>query len=119
MKSFAVNAEHDIVIENNVLQLTEGAELKRQTAECNLNTKIGEWFMNDELGMDFYAILGKKEIDNDVIRGVILDALLQVDETFKIDKLSTTYDKRNRKLKIECTAVTADGEVVELSETWG
>lgn len=119
MKSFSLDSNHDIVINNNIVQLAEGSELKRQTAECTLNTKIGEWFLNSELGIDFNAILGKREIDHETIKGVIKQGLLQVDETFTIDEFSAEYDKNTRGLKIMFTASTEDGKSITIADVWG
>lgn len=119
MKSFAVDENHDVVIYNGILQLVEGSELKRQTAECTLNTKINEWFFNDELGIDFYAILSKRAVEDETIKSVILDGLRQVDETFTIDKFAADFNKKNRKLKISFTASTEDGQTVTISNVWG
>ena len=119
MKSFAVNDAHDIVIENGIVQLVEGSELKRQSAECTLNTKKGEWFFNEELGINFNLLLGKKsELDSETIRSVLMDGLLQVDESFVIHQILTNYDKHKRKLTVGFTATTENGESITLSDTW-
>lgn len=119
MKSFSLNENHDIDIQNNEIQLTEGSELVRQTAECTLNTKAGEWFLNDELGIDFRAILGKGIPDDETVKNVILSGLVQVDETFRIDEFETKYDPKNRKLTVNFTASTDSGRTVTLTEIWG
>lgn len=119
MKSFGVNNNHDIVIENGIIQLSEGAELTRQSAECVLNTKIGEWFLDDDMGIDMDAMLGKQAPDEDTIKGVLLEGLQQIDETFEITAFEMTFDKVKRKLKIELTAMTESGETINLSDIWG
>lgn len=119
MKSFAINDAHDVMIENGIVQLADGSALTRQSAECVLNTKIGEWFFNEELGTDHNAMLGKREIDHDELRNIILNGLLQVNETFTISNLTTDYNKNTRKLFVSFTATTEDGESITLSQTWG
>lgn len=119
MKGFSVDETHDIVIKNGVVQLVEGSELKRQSTECTLNTKKGEWFFDISHGIDFNAILGKREVDIEEIRNIIMDGLTQVDDTFTIDNLTTNYDKKHRKLTVEFTATTESGESITLSQTWG
>lgn len=119
MKSFSLNENHDIDIKNNKIQLAEGSELLRQTAECTLNTKIGEWFLNSDLGIDFDAILGKGIPDDETIKNVILDGLQQVDETFRIDELETAYNSKTRKLTVNFTASTDSGRVITISDIWG
>lgn len=119
MKSFSLNENHDIDIKNKEIQLTEGAELTRQTAECTLNTKAGEWFLNDELGIEFDAILGKGVPDEETVKNVILDGLQQVDETFRIDNFTMSFDSINRKLTVNVVASTDDGKTITISDIWG
>ena len=119
MKSFALDTAHDVVIENGVVQLAEGSELLRQSAETTLNTKIKEWFLNHELGIDFNAILGKKAVEDDVLKSVILQGLRQVDETFFLESFASKYDKRKRKLTVNVTAKTENGETITISNVWG
>lgn len=119
MKSFSLNENHDIDIKNNEIQLTEGSELVRQTVECTLNTKAGEWFLNDELGIDFNAILGKGIPDDETVKNVVLEGLRQVDETFRIDDFETAYNSKTRKLTVNFTASTDSGRVITISDIWG
>lgn len=114
MKSFRLNEKHDIDILNNQIQLTEGDALLQQSAECNLNTKIGEWFLDDELGTDLNSLLGKRSIDNEHIKSVILDSLRQVDESFEINDFAASFDSKNRKLIVNSTASTESGEKITI-----
>lgn len=51
----------DVVIENNEIQMVSDAELIRQTVETVLNTNKGEWFFDEDEGINFDNILGKKK----------------------------------------------------------
>lgn len=119
MKSLALNEKHDIVIKHGKIQLVEGAELKRQSAECTLNTKKGEWKFNSGLGVDFTPLLQKNpDLSNDTLRTILMDGLLQVDESFVIQQITSNYDKRNRKLTAGVIATTDENEVITLSDVW-
>lgn len=119
MKSFSLNSAHDVEIVNNVVQLAEGAELKRQSAECNLNTKKGEWFLNTALGINMNAMLVRQsELSEDVVQSTILDGLYQVDETFAMHDLNIDYAKTTRKLTVGFKATTDDGESISISDVW-
>lgn len=119
MKNFELNDEHDVVIENGKILMAEGTELTRQSAECVLNTKIGEWFLNDDVGIDMNALLGKNFPDDDEMKSIILQGLRQIDETFEITAFKADYDRATRKMKIELTAMTESGETIDLSDIWG
>lgn len=119
MKSLALNEEHDIVVKHGKMQLVEGAELKRQSAECVLNVKKGEWKFDSELGVDFSPILKKNpDLSNDTLKSILMDGLSQVDESFVIQQITSNYDKQNRKLTVGVIATTDENEVVTLSDVW-
>lgn len=119
LKNFSLNSKHDVDITNGVVQLADGAELKRQTVECTLNTKKGEWFLNDDLGIDFDVIfVRQQDINEDLIRDTIMDGLSQVDNTFTINNFKTNFNKSTRKLKVDFDAINDDGENIALSDVW-
>lgn len=119
LKNFSLNSKHDVDITNGVVQLADGAELKRQTVECTLNTKKGEWFLNDDLGIDFDVIfVRQQDINEDLIRDTIMDGLSQVDNTFAINNFKTNFNKSTRKLKVDFDAINDDGENIALSDVW-
>ena len=60
MKGFALSDNNDLVIQNGELQLVEGTDLLRQTVQTVLNTNKGEWFLDEDEGINFRNILGKK-----------------------------------------------------------
>ena len=120
MKSFGLNNAHDVDIVNNTIQMANGAELKRQSVECTLHTKIGEWFLNDSLGIDFDSMLVRqKDMDEETIKAIILRGLYQVDDTFTMHDFRMGYDKKERKLSISFTVTTESGESITFSNTWG
>ena len=60
MKGFALTDNNDVAIQNNEIQMINGVELTQQTIKTVLQTDKGEWFLNENEGIDFNAILGKK-----------------------------------------------------------
>ena len=59
MKGFALDKNGDLIIENNEIQMIDGAELTRQTVQTVLSTNKGEWSLNVDEGINFRNILGK------------------------------------------------------------
>jgi len=108
MKGFKLS-NGDVVIENNKIVMVDGNDLLRQTVESVLQTNKGEWFLNEDEGINFKAIL-KKAPDFDEIRGEILDGLQQVDETFIIEEFDWTITDRN--LALAFTARNSKDEAV-------
>jgi hypothetical protein len=116
MKSFSLNENHDIDIKNNEIQMVEGTALLQQSAELNLNTKAGEWFLDSELGIDMNSLLGKRNLDSETIKSIISDGLRQIDESFEIDTFNASFDAKDRKLSISSTASTSTGEKISIME---
>ena len=50
----------DVLIEKNEIQMISGAELLCQTVKSVLNTNKGEWYFDEDEGIEFSNILGKK-----------------------------------------------------------
>lgn len=117
MKGFMIN-NGDLVIDNNEITVVNDAELIRQTIETVLATNKGEWLFNDEEGIEFDLILGIKEIDHDVIKSIIQEALEQVDSGLSVDEFSCEYEKETRNLCVSFKAKKDDGETVEVSTKW-
>lgn len=58
MKGFMLE-NGDLSITNGEIDIVEGAELTAQTIQQVLSTNKGEWFFNENEGIDFDVILGK------------------------------------------------------------
>lgn len=110
MKSFKLDHNGDVVVSARNLVMVDGNDLLRQTVETVLRTNQGEWFLDEEEGIDFNSIL-KKMPDYDEIRGEILGGLRQVDQTFVLETYEYSLD--GRKLQISFKARNGDGELVD------
>lgn len=60
MKGFALDERGDLIIENGVIQMIHGVDLTTQTLASVWNTQKGEWFFNEDEGIEINEILGKK-----------------------------------------------------------
>ena len=113
MKSLALDATGDLLIENNAFQMVDGNELLRQKVQEIINTKKGEWFFDWEHGIEFSNFLGKG-VTEEAVMAEIEDGLRQVDEGLVITEFAMT--KSGRGLTVTFTA-TNDTEKTEISVT--
>lgn len=60
MKGFALDERGDLIIENGVIQMVHGVDLTTQTLKSVFSTQKGEWFFNQDEGIEINEILGKK-----------------------------------------------------------
>ena len=109
MKSFALDANGDLLIENNEISMTVGDSLLQQKVWTVLRTNLREWFFDWEQGVDFNNLLGK-DTNAELVRNEIERGLAQVDETFEITEFSYSVDNDTRRATVTFKARTGSGE---------
>lgn len=110
MKTFKLDSNGDVVINNNQIELVEGLELVVQTLKQVLNTNLGEWFSDEEEGIDYHVILTKNP-NYDLIQDTIETAVQQVADSLnvEIETDNFTFEIIGRELTVDFT-MTVDGE---------
>lgn len=110
MKCFDVK-NGDVVI-NNDISIVSGLELERQMITSVLGTNTGEWFLNENEGINFRLMLTKKP-DYDLIRAEIISGLNQINSDYTLTKFShTLINERNLLLSLVITKKS--GEKISL-----
>jgi hypothetical protein len=100
MISLKLNPDtNDLVMDDlNGLVMVEGSEEIAQRLRLSIITQAGEWFLNNELGIDWIRLLGKKakkeEITNEIRRKLVEDPAVE-----KVDYI-TFEDLGKRSAKI-------------------
>lgn len=118
IKGFLLDEKGDIVIKDGELVVISDTELTAQTLKTVIGTNKGEWFMNEEEGIDFNYMLGKG-ITDDMQRTQIQDACNQVDESLHVENFDVDRDKKSRTAKVNFSA-KGDGDTeITLTETYG
>lgn len=117
MKSFALDAHGDLLIENNEISLVVGDSLLQQKVWTVLRTNLKEWFFDWEQGIDFGNLLGK-QTTAELVRHEVERGLAQVDETFEITEFIYEADSVARTAKVTFKARTATGEEAGGEYTW-
>lgn len=118
MKSFKLDQQGDVVIENNQIALVEDVELIAQTVRQVLSTNVGEWFGDAQEGIDFSVILTKNP-NYDLVKDTINTAVQQVADSLEVE-LETddfTFDTEGRNLNITFTITVNKGESTEVAVT--
>lgn len=62
MRSFLLDNNGDVVIKGSDILMVEGSELLAQKVRTVLGTNKGEWFANEDEGIDNRVILGKNHL---------------------------------------------------------
>lgn len=103
MKSFALDNNGDLLIENNQIQMVENENLTRQKIGCVIETNKGEWPLNVDEGINFTNLYGKNR-NEDIIRNEMVQGLYQVDPKLMLDTFSYTENTEERKSNVRFTA---------------
>lgn len=113
MKTFKLDQRGDVVINDNKIELVSDMELIAQTITRVLHTNIGEWFGDEEEGIDFSVILTKNP-NYDLIEDTIDTAVQAVADSFGVeldtDNYEFTRDGRTLHITFTLTLSSEDGE---------
>lgn len=116
VKGFAIDSTGDLLIDNNEIQMVEGEELLKQTVQSIIGTNKGEWFLNENEGIEFSNILGKG-VTEEMVKAEIEDGLQQVDDTLSISDFSMSLNERC--LTVTFTATNDNGSTeIEVTNEW-
>lgn len=109
MKTFKLDLNGDVVINNNQIELVRDMELVTQTLRQVLSTNLGEWFGDETEGIDFHVILAKNP-DYELIKDTINTAVQKVADNLNIELEidDFSFEVNGRDLVITFT-LTAEG----------
>ncbi len=118
MKTFRLDQYGDVVIKDNQIELVEGLDLVVQTLKQVLGTNLGEWFGDEEEGIDFYAILTKNP-NYDLVQDTIETAVQKVAESLEIELETDNFifDLNGRNLTIAFTLTMNGAESTNIEVT--
>ena len=97
----------------NNLKMVNGADEKLQSVRLLLSTNTGEWFLNADHGLDYFAFLGQKWPDSEEeTRAVFMEAFEQEPRIEEVLSLDFEHMREERKLKVKFR-LRMEGEEVE------
>jgi len=115
MSSIKLDINGDIDITGNTMNLVAGREERKQHVTQRLKIFQSEYFLDDRNGTPWYLILGKGS-NSDIIDSLLKSRILQTPGFINLLKFSLDINNVTRKLSINFSARTVDGEVY-FSET--
>lgn len=105
----ALGPDGDLLIDENGLSLISGLEGIAQLVRFRLGMFKGEWFLNLDIGVDWYSLLGE-HYDEAKTRAVIAAEIADVPGVLAVTELSIAFDGRTRELTIDWAATTLFGD---------
>ncbi|MBC2077690.1 DUF2634 domain-containing protein [Listeria booriae] len=101
----------DLVFTGTDFRLVEGSEQLRQNVESILKTAQGEYFLDEDLGLNRENILGKG-FDEELARTDIVEAIGQEERIEEVTEID--FVKHRRELQVNLKMTKADDEKIEL-----
>lgn len=113
MRTFLIN-DDDIVIENGEVVMVEDTDEICQCVERALTTRLGEFFLNIEHGMD-YEEMQSKAPSSERIKLDVIEAALQEERVNLIKSIDVDIDRANRRAEIKFIGLldTPEGEEIQ------
>lgn len=100
----------DVFIDQNTIQMVDGDELLKQSAESVIGTNKKEWFLNEDEGINFDNLF-QKVANEELILNELVQGLAQIDQSFVV--VSFNVERAERGLHITFSARNDKGEVIE------
>ncbi|WP_426447550.1 DUF2634 domain-containing protein [Paenibacillus sp. S-38] len=117
MKSFKLSEDGDLVIKNGELQMVEGDEELLQCIRIELSTYKGEWFLDSNMGVDYYGKILVKNPNYAVIKAELTAAILREPRIRSVDLIEfVNFDRAKRVLSIKFKATAWNGRTLESNE---
>lgn len=99
---------HDLIINRGAVRVA-GIAYIAQLVKTKLLLVLGEWDLDESLGIDWFNIMGKN-YDLSIIQGIVSDTIRNTEGVEDLSSINLSLNKTTRKLNIDFSAV-ASGEV--------
>lgn len=102
---------HDIVVHDSDVIFIDNAERVAQQIKIHLLTLLGEWFLDVTHGVPYLEYILVKNPNFELIRQILKEHILNVDDVSAVNSIVLDYDARQRRLSVEYEASTEYGLV--------
>jgi len=110
MSSFQLDqATGDLLIVNNSLSLTTGLEAIRQHMQCRFRLFLGEWFLDESLGVPYYQDILVKKPSFNVVQEVLKNTALETVGVIELTQFNFEYDANAREANLDFRCLTEEG----------
>lgn len=104
----------DLVFNSNKeLEMVSDEEEFMQNIQIILQTSLGEFELDDTIGLDRVNFL-TKQFEEELAHYDIVEALMQEDRTEEVSEITFIQDKKNRALSVDLEIKKIDGSSISL-----
>lgn len=98
------------------VMLVSGPEYVKQKIASRLRFFLGEWFLDQRLGVPYFRDVLGQNPQIEVIRSILRQVILSVQEVTTISQLDLTHDKDERTLAVAFDCALVEGGVLEVRQ---
>lgn len=117
-KDILLNGEHDLAIVDFDLAFTTPEELTGQKIKQTLLLVLGEWFLNNNIGLPYFTeIFGKigSDISLSRIEAIYIRAIQSIPEVTEITYFNISVEKETRTLKVDFEVRDINSNLISVS----
>ena len=102
--------QHDLDFTGGDLKLLDGAEAIRQHIKIRLQTFLGEWFLDQRIGIPYFQSILVKNPNTNAVRVIFNAAILTTPGVETLQELELDFDSPTRRLDVSFKALLTDSE---------
>ena len=99
----------DLAVVNNSLVLVDGADAIRQHLQVRFGLFLGEWFLDEELGVPWFRDVLVKNPSFVVVQEVLKGVILDTPGVVELERFSFDYDPLTRVATLAFRCLSTDG----------
>lgn len=101
----------DLVLDEGDLLINEGIEAIQQNIIQRLKTYLGEWFLDNQIGLPYYEQILVKNPDIGKVDALFQNAILGTPGVLSLDTYRAVFDKATRRFSVAFKATCTSGQV--------
>jgi len=103
---------NDLDITNNELTLITGIDETSQNITVNLKTILGEWFLDESIGVPWLNEIFVKRNSLSQAQAILIDQIRQTNGVKKINDLTFDFNGSTRQLSVSTRIQSEDGDII-------
>jgi hypothetical protein len=116
MADIKLTSGHDLDLSTRDLQIVRGDDAIKQQLAIRLQFFLGEWFLDESIGIPYWTEIFIKDPHLVAIRSFYREAIVTTPGIASITRLELDFDGATRGLDVEFTAVKDDGSTLDFSQ---
>lgn len=116
MTDFLLTSSGDLDLTTGDLQLATGSTEIAQHIKIRLRYFLGEWFLDQRLGVPYFDQILLKNPNTNVVTDLLRRATLSTPGVLDVSSLSFVFDSATRTLAVDLRAIITGNEVLDFSE---